>query len=692
MRQQFSSNPRTELRFFPWPTALIGIVVIKAVLSLAVKPGSFLVDYSGISYFLLLLLATSFAIRNGIQNTLRGRPFWAFLAIAYSLWALDQWLFLYYELGLHIEVPDNSIADSVLFLHIVPLMAAVASLPHRNVSDRKPYRAILNSLLLLFSWSFIYGYTVFPYQYLFSKATSSSYALRFDILYLLENLALLLAVGILTLRVQAPWKSIYLHLLGASTLYALSSAVANLAIDSGGYANGKLYGLGLTASVCWFVWIPLSARQVPEAEVRATRSDTSQASKASLWAMLVVVMISIPIVWELFHRNENSGLRTLRLAVAIAAIVFLTCAAYMKEYLAKRELASHLGFANDRLRLAVEAGKAVGWEWDLKRGRDSWFGDLQTVFGIPSDTFVGRTEDFYRYVHPEDRQLVAKAVVDARQSGKPYAAEFRILRPDGTVRWVTARGKFYYSRNGDPERMLGMAVDITERKQAESALADVNRRAIEAEERENNRIARDLHEDIGQRLALLAIEIERLKTEAPNQTIEIRGRMEAVWKRTLEIFTDVKASAHELHSPRLEYLGLAAVMSSFCEELGERKRVKIDFRNHGLPSLVRPDVSICLFRVLQEALYNGLKHSGVLQFEVQLWGTSDEIRLTVRDSGTGFDLEAASKGRGLGLIRMEQRLKLVNGTLSIESQLKRGTTIHARAPLSSGSNSIRAAG
>jgi hypothetical protein len=145
MRGRFSSKLGMGLRFSSWPTALIAIVVIKAVLSLAVKPGSSLVSYSGIGYFLLLLLATSLAIRNGIQDTLGSRPFWVFLAIAYGLWLLDQGLFLYYELGLHIEVPNNSIADPVLFLHIVPLMAAMATLPHRNVSDRRPYRAILNS-------------------------------------------------------------------------------------------------------------------------------------------------------------------------------------------------------------------------------------------------------------------------------------------------------------------------------------------------------------------------------------------------------------------------------------------------------------------------------------------------------------------------------------------------------------------
>jgi hypothetical protein len=163
MRTRFSSSLAVGLRSSPWPAVLIGIVVLKAFLSLDLKPGSWVAAYSGISYFLLLLLAASLAIRNAVQNTLGTRPFWVFLAIADGLWALDQWLYLYYGLGLNIDVPDNSIADPVLFLHILPLMAAAAALPHRNTSERKVYPATLNFLFLLFFWSFLYGYTVLPY-------------------------------------------------------------------------------------------------------------------------------------------------------------------------------------------------------------------------------------------------------------------------------------------------------------------------------------------------------------------------------------------------------------------------------------------------------------------------------------------------------------------------------------------------
>src|SRR5262249_44723114 len=136
-----------------------------------------------------------------------------------------------------------------------------------------------------------------------------------------------------------------------------------------------------------------------------------------------------------------------------------------------RKLAElELAMANDRLHLAMEAGKSVAWDSDVRSGKDSLFGDLQTIFGITSNTYIGHIEDFHRLVHPEDRELVWKAVKGAMQSGKTYAAEFRVLRSDAAVRWVQAQGKFYYSSDGKPERMLGIAVDITERKGAEEAL------------------------------------------------------------------------------------------------------------------------------------------------------------------------------------------------------------------------------
>ncbi len=250
----------------------------------------------------------------------------------------------------------------------------------------------------------------------------------------------------------------------------------------------------------------------------------------------------------------------------------------------------------------------------------------------------------------------------------------------------------YPQRRG--EEVVGAVVafiDITERKLAEAAFANVSRKLIEAQEQERTRIGRELHDDIGQRLALLAVELQQLRE---NSLIlpDVRSRMGELQKQISEIAADIQSLSHELHSAKLQYLGIAGAMRGFCQEFGEQQKVEIDFKTHDLPSPVSPDTSLCFFRVLQEALHNSAKHSGVRHFEVRLWGTSNEIHLTVKDSGAGFDRETAKTSRGLGLISMEERLKFVKGTLSIDSQPNRGTTIHACVRLSAGSDSMRAAG
>ena len=177
----------------------------------------------------------------------------------------------------------------------------------------------------------------------------------------------------------------------------------------------------------------------------------------------------------------------------------------------------------------------------------------------------------------------------------------------------------------------------------------------------------------------------------PDSAVELSSRIDELQKQAAEISTDVQALSHELHSSKLEYLGLAAAMRAFCKEFGEQQRVEIGFRSHDLPNpSPSPEISLCLFRVLQEAIHNASKHSGVRHFEVRLWGMPSEIHLSVSDSGAGFDTQVRREGRGLGLTSMEERLKLINGELSIESQPKGGTTIHARVPLSADSKAERA--
>jgi PAS domain S-box-containing protein len=263
-------------------------------------------------------------------------------------------------------------------------------------------------------------------------------------------------------------------------------------------------------------------------------------------------------------------------------------------------------------------------------------------------------------------------------------------RADGTT-WLRWEIRPWQNLDGMPGGVLIFSEDITRRKQIEESLLGLSRKLIEAQEQERSRIGRELHDDIGQRLALVAVELQQLHE---NSVIlpEVRSRMGEFEKQISEIATDIQSLSHELHSAKLQYLGIAAAMRGFCREFAEQQKVEIDFKVHDLPSPLSPDISLCLFRVLQEALHNSAKHSGVRRFEVRLWGTSDEIHLTVKDSGAGFEREVAKESRGLGLISMEERLKLLKGTLSIDSQPKRGTTIHASVPLGSGSHSIGAAG
>jgi signal transduction histidine kinase len=259
-----------------------------------------------------------------------------------------------------------------------------------------------------------------------------------------------------------------------------------------------------------------------------------------------------------------------------------------------------------------------------------------------------------------------------------------MLRPDGEVIWLEESGHAFFDGQGRVLRTIGMVSDITERKIAEAALSSVSRKLIEAQEKERTRIARELHDDISQRLALLTIELERLRETSPDLPTEARSRLGEIQKQTAELGSDVQSMSHELHSSKLEYLGIATAMRGFCKEFSEQQKVEIDFRHDDIPSSVPPEVSLCLFRILQEALQNAAKHSGVRHFDVELRCASDAINLSVRDSGSGFDRDDALKTRGLGLISMMERMKLVGGRISIDSQPQRGTAIRAIVPLGKG--------
>jgi len=281
---------------------------------------------------------------------------------------------------------------------------------------------------------------------------------------------------------------------------------------------------------------------------------------------------------------------------------------------------------------------------------------------------------------PEDWPSFSQKLNKALKEGRGFQwVQKRCLHKGGRIVFTESSTSLIRGRDGSPQYFVAEILDVTSRKEAEDALSAMTRKLIEAQEQERARIGRELHDDINQRLAMLGVELEQLQ-ENPS---EVSNRVQELRKEIGEISNDVQALSHELHSSKLEYLGVIGGIKSWCKEFAERQRTEIDFKNE-VSSPLPFEVGLSLFRVIQEALHNSSKHSGVKRVELQLREDSGEIHLLISDSGRGFDVEAASHGKGLGLTSMRERVRLLNGTISIESKLMGGTTIHIRVPLGSG--------
>jgi PAS domain S-box-containing protein len=329
----------------------------------------------------------------------------------------------------------------------------------------------------------------------------------------------------------------------------------------------------------------------------------------------------------------------------------------------------------------VPAGVAM-FDRDMRylQVSDRWCAD----YSVDSSQVLGRSHYDIFPDMPKGWREVHRRGLEGETS---RADEERWDRKDGTTLWVHWEARPWRTSNGIIGGLLILAEDITHHKQMQDALSTLSRRLIEAQEQERARIGRELHDDINQRLSILALELEQLQ----DNPAEVGSRLQELRNQTMEISDDVQALSHELHSSKLEYLGVVAGIKSWCSEFGERQRMQLEFKSD-VVSVLPLDVGVCLLRVLQEALHNAVKYSGTKRVEVQLEEHSNEVHLIVHDSGKGFDIELARQGRGLGLTSMQERVKLVSGTISIESKPMGGTTIHVRMPVGLGHESQRAAG
>jgi PAS domain S-box-containing protein len=341
-----------------------------------------------------------------------------------------------------------------------------------------------------------------------------------------------------------------------------------------------------------------------------------------------------------------------------------------------------LRVSEERRRLAQQAARIATFERNVRTGCITWAEGLDPLYGLPPGSLDGKTPEFIRdLIHPADRQRVAQLIQQALKTGQPTEGEWRVIWPDGNVHWIAGRWQALMDDSGEPLRVVGVNLDITERKLAEEALSSISRRLIEAHEQERTWIAREMHDDINQRLSVVAMELDRQAHNLEAPADELRWSMAEVYKQISELSSDIHSMSHRLHSLKLDSLGLAAAAKSFCGELAQRQHVEVQFTSERVPRKLPEAISLCLFRVLQEALQNAVKHSGAKQFRVSLVGSMTEIQLTICDEGRGFDVKQVWTGSGLGLTSMKERLKLVGGELSFDTQLQRGTTVLARVPL-----------
>jgi PAS domain S-box-containing protein len=338
--------------------------------------------------------------------------------------------------------------------------------------------------------------------------------------------------------------------------------------------------------------------------------------------------------------------------------------------------------SEQRMSLAADAANLGIWIRDLV-GDQIWATDKwRQLFGFEKREWLDMHR-FLQRLHPEDRDAVSKVLRKARETGGSYEKEYRIVLPDGRVRWIASRGRVEFDAAGKPVFMRGAALDNTARKLAEEAAHDLSGRLIHAQEEERARLARELHDALSQSLALLSVELDMFGQNPSSERGQISGRMQEFSADVKRLSSEVHRLSHELHPAKLEQLGLVAAMRGFCKELATAHEMAIEFADRSVPRAVPEDTALCLYRITQEALHNVIKHSGGTAARVELAMDDGELRLVVADDGVGFDPETIRVNGSLGLVSMAERARFVHGRLSIESHAGKGTRIDVRVPLAS---------
>jgi PAS domain S-box-containing protein len=342
--------------------------------------------------------------------------------------------------------------------------------------------------------------------------------------------------------------------------------------------------------------------------------------------------------------------------------------------------------------LLTEAQKIAGigsWEWDPESGRLLWSEELYRIHGLARETFTPSFESYLERVHPEDRQGSGAMMARALMDGRGFTLQERIVRPGGEVRYLRSHGEVVRNERGKPIKIVGACLDITEQRHSESALRQaaqdlhgLTRRLVQAEEAERRRVARELHDRVGQSLSALNINLDIILREGGALPGALRQRLEdslALVDGTLESIEHVMA---ELRPPLLDEYGLGAALAWYAEEYTRRSGIPVEVLDAAPETTrgLRPEGAVALFRIAQEALNNVLKHAQAKSVAIEVSLADGKVLLGVSDDGRGFEPASAPRGRW-GMTTMRERAQAAGGELIVQSEPGKGTRVQAKVPL-----------
>jgi PAS domain S-box-containing protein len=349
--------------------------------------------------------------------------------------------------------------------------------------------------------------------------------------------------------------------------------------------------------------------------------------------------------------------------------------------------------SEERFRLMAEAAAPVMvWMSGPDKGCTYVNQHWLDFTGRPMDRQIG--DGWSEGIHPDDLQRCLQTYCDAFDARRAFRMEYRLERFDGEYRWILDMGAPRFGADGTFLGYIGSCIDINDQKQVEEALRareqllrqareglrNVAAKLLHAQEEERRRIAREMHDDWTQRLALLGIDMAKLEKHlgAAEKALPLLRTMQ---EKLLGLSEDMHALSRQLHPGILDDLGLVEALRSECASLSRREGIAIVYRAEEVPTALTKDVALCVYRVAQEALRNLAKHAAVNKAWVSLSATGPELLLRVRDKGVGFDPAEGHSQPGLGLSSMEERVRLIQAKLSVTSAPGRGTTVEVRVPL-----------